>query len=358
MKYFLIFTFAALTCFTESSFAQVRLKGDLRALGNSQVIIQYYEGSISKSITVKVTDGKFIWAAPVTEAQKITMIFPGRATSIFIEPGNITLTGSRDSLEMLKVTGSKINDEAIAYTKLMKPFEEEQKPLLLQYGKLTGDEKLALEEKLADINNRKNAVANHYIATNGQNPFSLTLITEYCRLGNYEDILRMYGLLSKKMKSTAEGKRIADRLVILKRSAAGEKIMAFTKNDDKGNPVSISTYKGKYVYIDFWASWCAPCRREIPNLIKTYNTFKDHNFTVLSISLDDPTDKARWLDALTSLKMPWTQLSDLKGWDDEIRLYYGFNAVPSTLLIDPNGNIIAKDLRGIALDKKLKELLM
>lgn len=358
MKYFLIFTFAAFLCFTESSFGQVRLNGNLSALGNSQVIIQYYEGNISKSITVKVTDGKFIWTAPVTEAQKITMIFPGRATSIFIEPGNITLTGSRDSLEMLKVTGSKINDEAIAYSKLMKPFEEEQKPLLLQYGKLTGDEKLAVEEQLADIKNRKNAVADHYIATHGQNAFSLTLITDYYRLGNYEDILRMYNLLSKKMKSTSEGKRIADRLVVLKRSAAGEKIMAFTKKDDKGNPVSISAFKGKYVFIDFWASWCAPCRREIPNLIKTYNTFKDHNFTIVSVSLDDPTDKDRWLDALKTLKMPWTQLSDLKGWDDEIRLYYGFNAVPSTLLIDPNGNIIAKDLRGIALDKKLKELLM
>lgn len=358
MKYFSIITLTALVSFTGNLFGQVRLSGDLKALGNSSVLIQYYEGNISKSANLKVTDGKFIWEAPVTEAQKITMIFPGRAIYLFVEPGNITVTGSRDSLETLKVTGSKINDEALAYAKIMKAFEEEQKPLLLQYGKLAGDEKLALEEKLADIISRRNAVANHYITAHGQSAFSVNLITEHSRLGNYEDILRMYGLLSKKMKSTAEGQRIADRLVVLKRSAAGEKILAFTKKDDKGNPVSISAFEGKYVYIDFWASWCAPCRREIPNLIKTYNTFKDHNFTVLSISLDDPTDKDRWLDALKALKMPWTQLSDLKGWDDEIRLYYGFNAVPSTLLVDPNGNIVAKDLRGIALDKKLKELFM
>lgn len=348
----------ALTSLTESLFGQVKINGNLKALGNSSVLLQYYEGNISKSVNLKVTDGKFSWEAPVTEAQKITMIFPGRAIYLFIEPGNINITGSRDSLEQLKITGSKINDEALAYAKTMKVFEEEQKPLLLQYGKLAGEEKTALEEKLADIVSRKNTAANDYIAAHSQSAFSLNLVTEYSRLGNYEDVLRMYGLLSKKMKSTAEGQRIAERLVILKRSAAGEKIMDFTKKDDKGNPVSIAAFKGKYVYIDFWASWCAPCRREIPNLIKTYNTFKDHNFTVVSVSLDDPTDKDRWLAALTSLKMPWTQLADLKGWDDEIRLYYGFNAVPSTLLLDPNGTIIAKDLRGVALDKKLKELFL
>lgn len=358
MKHFLIITFAALIGFTESLFAQVQLSGQLSALGNSTVMIQYYEGSTAKSVTLKVTDGKFIWKAPVTEAQKITMIFPGRAITMFVEPGVMTVKGSRDSVETLRVSGSKINDEALAYAKTLQPLLDEEKPLLLQYGKVSGEEKVALEEQLAAIAKRKHQLGADYVAAHGQSAFSLNLITEYSRLGNYEEILGLYDLLSKKMKSTAEGKRIADRLVVLKRSAVGEKIMAFTKNDEKGNPVSSSAFNGKYVLVDFWASWCAPCRREIPNLIKTYNTFKDHNFTVLSISVDDPTDKDRWLAALAAHKMPWTQVSDLKGWDDEMRVYYGINGVPSTLLIDPKGNIIAKDLRGAALDKKLKELFL
>lgn len=358
MKHFLITTLAAFVGFSASSSAQVRLNGQLSNLGNSTVIIQYFEGNTAKTANLKVTEGKFTWTAPVTEAQKITMIFPGRATWIFVDPGTVTVKGNRDSVENLTVTGSKTNDEAVVYARLIKPLEEEEKPLLLEYSKLNDDTRWAWEEKHADIIKRKNAIANTYISAHRESAFSLNLITEFSRLGNYEDISRMYNMLGGKIKSSSEAKRLAERLAILKRSAVGEKMMAFTKNDDKGNLVSLSGYEGKYLYIDFWASWCAPCRREIPNLIKTYNHYKTHDFAVLSISLDDPGDKSRWLAAVDVFKMPWAQVCDLKGWSDDLAVFYGLKAVPSTFLIDPKGNIIARDLRGVALDKKLKELFM
>jgi peroxiredoxin len=357
MKYFSIFLATLLTGLTGSLFGQVRLSGDIKALSStSQVIIEYHVGDTAKSVTQKIINGKFTWEAPVTEAQKITMIFPGRAIYIFIDPGVMTITGSRDSVDALKVTGSKTNDEAVAYAGMMASLKDEEKLLSSQYHTLSGDKEAELEARLAGIAKQKSAMATNYIATHPESAFSLNLVTESSRLGTYEDVMKMYALLSPRIKSGSEGKRITNRLAILKRSAIGEKLMNFTEKDDNGKPVSFSAFKGKYVLVDFWASWCYPCREEIPNVIQAYNTFKDHNFTVVSISLDE--DSKRWLNAIAVHKMPWTQLSNLKGWNDELPVYYGIKGIPYTLLIDPQGNIIAKDLRGKMLIERLTKILM
>jgi peroxiredoxin len=134
----------------------------------------------------------------------------------------------------------------------------------------------------------------------------------------------------------------------------GKQAPVFVQNDTAGKPVSIEDFRGKYLLIDFWASWCSPCRAESPNLVAAYHKYKDKGFTILGVSLDR--DKQRWLQAIADDKLNWTQVSDLKFWDNEASNLYAVSSIPSNFLLDPKGIIIAKDLRGDDLNDKLKEI--
>jgi peroxiredoxin len=131
----------------------------------------------------------------------------------------------------------------------------------------------------------------------------------------------------------------------------------FTLPDVNGKPVSLSSYKGKYVLVDFWASWCRPCRMENPNVVQAYNKFKNKNFTVLGVSLDRPDGKDDWVKAIKDDKLEWTHVSDLKFWESIVVPLYRFEGIPYNVLVDPSGKIIAESLRGEDLEKKLSEVL-
>jgi peroxiredoxin len=166
----------------------------------------------------------------------------------------------------------------------------------------------------------------------------------------------MYDALSKKMQNSEKVSRWAKKLDEAKLAMSGNQAAPdFTLNDTDGKPISLASYKGSYVLVDFWASWCVPCRQENPNVIAAYQKYKGKNFQVLGISLD--TKKDLWLKAIADDKLPWKQVCDFKADKSEVTQMYNVSIIPANVLVDPNGKIVGKDLRGKALNDRLAELI-
>ncbi|MDF7813663.1 redoxin domain-containing protein [Hymenobacter sp. YC55] len=209
-----------------------------------------------------------------------------------------------------------------------------------------GQEKI-LSEKRELQNEERNKQRAAYIKANPNSYESLEALKEMAGpVPDYAKVMPLYNVLAPAVKNTPEGKAYGQMLENIKVVSVGAQAPNFTQNTPDGKEVSLADYRGKYVLVDFWASWCGPCRAENPNLTKVYNEYKNRNFDILGVSLDDEKDRAKWLRAIKDDQLAWTQVSDLKGRSNEVATRYFVQAIPQNFLVGPTGKIVATNLRG------------
>lgn len=340
--------------------------------GSAKAYLALLQNSAWKEIdSTELKDGKFLFKGSLDEPQNaiIAVRRNGKADDglqrdaqgFLIENSNITFSGT-DSIATAKISGSVADRENREREALIKTVTAKIIALQKEYGKKNADGVYirSLEErKIAGDSVQKLVAQNrainqkfaetHLDSFAGLYAYNLFVLDSKFEAARVEPIFHRF---SAALKSSPLGQRTIEKIEIGKRRQAGSKATDFTQNDDKGNPFKLSSLRGKYVLVDFWASWCIPCRAENPNVVKAYSALKNKNFEIVSVSLD--AGKDAWLAAIKQDNMPWIHVSDLKYWKNEVALLYGINSVPQNILINPEGMIIAKNLRGENLLEQLK----
>ena len=277
--------------------------------------------------------------------------------SLFLENSRITITAA-DSLKNGVVTGSASDKGDRELEASIKPLTNTIISLNDQFRGKPKDEAWkkasdSVTRLVAEIKNiRIKFVESHLDSFIGLYVFNQDVLDSKFDPVKVEPLFHQF---SAALKSSELGKRSLEKIEIGKRRQTGIKATDFTQNDLSGKPFTLLSLRGKYVLVDFWASWCGPCRAENPNLVKAYNQLKGKNFEVVGVSLDQ--GKPAWENAVKTDGLPWIHVCDLKGWKNEVAVMYGINSVPQNLLINPEGIIIAKNLRGEDLTEKLLALI-
>ena len=309
--------------------------------GTSVSYVNQQTGMPEKQTTIE--KGKFTIKGHLEEPSFVVLVFADQppAVPLFIDNTKITITGDKNDLDNISVKGSETQDQFSEYSHSIKPYEK-----MFAEGGVKDAESVAKVEKISEDFVKK--YPSSYVS-----PIAIIRILQSS--GNVEVADKLFASLSKDVKKSSLGKYLDQQLAVAKINPIGSEVVDFSQTDTAGKTVKISSFRGKYVLIDFWASWCRPCRMENPNVVAAYNKFHDKNFTILGVSLDQA--KQAWISAIKMDGLAWTQVSDLKGWGNEVAGLFHVTSIPQNLLIGPDGKIVAKNLRGEALDQKLGELL-
>ncbi len=352
-------------CFvTVTTQAQLKVSGRITGAPEGQVIHFVSEdGNTRDSVTMK--GGAFSFSTRLKPAadDMFALFLSGRRFPMLLVADNseIVLESDMNRFPVAHITkGGQQTKWMQEYHLAMKPVFDKVVALNEEAAKISADDeaaKAAFRVKAEAFGNEVVKTGQSFIKTHPKAQASLFLLVgELQNRISPVELGSLYKSLDAAVRNTRLGKAMAAQMAEMTKGMTDEGLaIDFEQKDPDGKSVKLSSFRGKYVLVDFWASWCGPCRAENPNVVATYKKFKDKNFTVLGVSLDK--NRRDWLEAITQDKLTWTHVSDLKGWANEAARLYGVTGIPQNFLIDPSGKVIGSNLRGEQLEQKLVEVL-
>jgi len=357
-----LLTVIVLASCTQKAKNEFTITGTVDSVFNGMIYLQKRVDAPLVTIdSTQFPGGKFSFKGTIDYPEVYYLAIPATKSSVplFIEPAEIIVNINTKELNKTKITGSKTQAAYESYLDMLDQFNTKIRESYQMYNTAqeNGDqEKARYYDSLTNVlDEQRSQFSKNYVLENVKSFVSPYIIYRNSYAYDMEELEKALGAFDTSLSHSLYTGFINSYLATLKRTAVGQMYVPFSMPDSAGIDLSVSDFIGReYLLVDFWASWCAPCREENPNLVALYNKFHENGFDIFGVSFDS--NRERWLGAIADDSLTWTHVSDLAGWENKAGKLYGIRSIPSNVLLDTTGVIVARNLRGEELRKKLEEL--